>query len=95
MDFAVYIMTNYTNKVLYIGVTNNLERRVAEHKSGAGSVFSQKYKVNKLVYYKIGDFGLAAIAHEKELKGWTRAKKIKLIESFNPDWHDLSFDLFE
>ena len=95
MLFAVYIMTNFTNKVLYIGMTNNLERRVEEHKSGSVQGFSQKYKTNKLVYYELGDYVHSAIAREKELKGWSRAKKAKLIKSINPDWKDLSLESFE
>jgi putative endonuclease len=88
-------MTNFTNKVLYTGLTNNLERRVAEHKAGNIIGFTQKYNINKLVYYELGDYVHSAISREKELKGWSRAKKIRLIESFNPDWKDFSLELFE
>jgi putative endonuclease len=95
MFFSVYIMTNFTNSFLYIGVTNNLEPRVEEHKAGSGSDFTSKYRIYKLVYFESGDYGLAALAREKQLKGWTRAKKIKLIGSINPDWHNLALEIFE
>lgn len=95
MLYAVYIMTNFTNKVLYTGLTNNLERRVAEHKAGNIIGFTQKYNINKLVYYELGDYVHSAISREKELKGWSRAKKIRLIESFNSDCKDFSLELFE
>lgn len=90
--YYVYVLTNYTNTVVYIGVTNNLERRVAEHKSGTVEGFTKKYKVNKLVYYEVfGDIN-AAIMREKYLKGWIRAKKDQLISQTNPAWEDLSLD---
>lgn len=95
MLFAVYIMTNFTNKVLYTGMTNNLERRVAEHKAGEIAGFTQKYHIKKLVYYELGDYVHSALDREKEIKGWSRAKKVKLIESINPEWKDLSLELFE
>jgi len=87
--YYVYIMTNLS-KTLYIGVTNNLERRVYEHKNKIIKGFTEKYKINKLVHFEeANDIG-AAISREKELKGWLRKKKIKLIESENPRWEDLS-----
>ena len=79
---------------LYIGVTNNLERRVFEHKSKLVEGFTTKYNINRLVYFaETGDV-MAAIEREKQLKGWLRAKKIVLIESENPMWEDLSWDWF-
>ena len=87
--YYVYMLTNWNNKVLYIGVTNNLYRRIYEHKSKIVDGFTKRYNVNKLVYYvAMGDVR-SAIEHEKRLKGWTRAKKDALINSTNPNWDDL------
>lgn len=88
-EYCVYIMTNAHNKVLYTGVTNNLQRRVLEHKSGEGSRFTKKYNVTKLVYFESGDDVDIAIAREKQIKGGSRKKKTDLIESINPEWKDL------
>ena len=88
--YYVYILTNYTNKVLYTGMTNDLRRRVYEHKSGINKGFSFKYKTHKLVYYEQYNHPQEAIAREKQIKGWLRVKKIALIEGMNPDWKDLS-----
>ena len=87
--YWVYIMTNVGNTVLYTGVTNDLRRRVAEHKNGKGSKFTGKYNVTKLVFYE--SFGRIqdAIAAEKKIKAGSRSKKVKLIESVNPQWLDL------
>lgn len=86
----VYMMSNWTGEVLYTGVTNNLERRVSEHKTGQGSIFSKKYNLKKLVYYEqFGDIE-TAIARETEVKKWRREKKNELINSVNPAWNDLS-----
>ena len=87
-EFYMYIMAN-RSKTLYVGMTNNLERRVAEHKAGL-SMFTSKYGTKKLVYYEATDDPRSAIAREKEIKGWLRSKKIALIESGNPEWDDLS-----
>ena len=92
--FYVYIMTNHS-RTLYTGVTNDLLRRVFEHKSGTGSVFTSKYKVNQLVYFETSSDIKAALEREKQIKGWLRAKKIALIESVNPGWQDLSADWYE
>ena len=89
-SYYVYILTNVSNKVLYIGVTNNLERRLYEHKKRLVPGFSAKYNVTKLVYLEQFSRIEDAIINEKKLKGWLRAKKIKLIESKNPTWKDLS-----
>ena len=87
--YYVYIMTNAHNKVLYTGVTNNLARRVYEHRNGLGGVFTKKYNIHKLVYYEIGNDINATIAREKQIKGGSRKKKIDLIESANAEWKDL------
>jgi putative endonuclease len=88
-EYCVYIMTNAHNTVIYSGVTNNIARRVYEHKNGLGGIFTKKYNVNKLVYYEVGDNVSAALAREKQIKGGSRKKKIDLINSVNPDWKDL------
>ena len=88
-QYHVYIMTN-RSRTLYTGVTNDLERRVFEHKSGTGSKFTSKYRITRLVYYEACSDPREAITREKQIKGWLRAKKIALIESVNPDWDDLS-----
>jgi putative endonuclease len=87
--YHVYILTNVNRNVMYVGVTNNLEQRVAEHRSGAGGVFTRKYQVNTLVYAEDFESIEDAIAREKELKGWRRSKKDALVESVNPSWTDL------
>jgi putative endonuclease len=88
-EYAVYIMTNTHNRVLYTGVTNNLKCRVYEHKMGIGGIFTRKYNVVKLVYYEIGDNIREAIAREKQIEAGSRQKKIDLINSLNPEWKDL------
>ncbi|EDX73193.1 hypothetical protein MC7420_4440 [Coleofasciculus chthonoplastes PCC 7420] len=87
-------MTN-RSKTLYTGVTNDLYRRVYEHKQKLIPGFTQKYNINRLVYYQETSDIREAIAREKQIKGWLRAKKIALIESINPQWRDLSADWFE
>ena len=82
-------MTNRYNRVLYTGVTNNLERRVLEHRSGKGGKFTSKYNVKKLVYFECGNNVNEAIAREKQIKAGSRQKKIDLIEEMNPEWNDL------
>jgi putative endonuclease len=91
--YCVYIMTNKHNPSLYTGVTNNLLRRVHEHKKGVGSKFTHRYKTNKLVYYEITNDVEAAIMREKQVKDGSRQKKIDLVNSINPEWRDLSNDL--
>jgi len=91
-QYFVYIMTNAANTVLYTGVTNDLLRRVSEHKSGQGGVFTSKYKINKLVYYEIGNDVNAAIMREKQIKGGSRQDKTNLVYSMNPEWKDLIED---
>jgi putative endonuclease len=88
-QYCVYIMTNAHHTVLYTGVTNDLARRVYEHKNGSGGIFTKKYNVQKLVYYEIGNDAYATIAREKQIKGGSRQKKMDLINSLNPEWEDL------
>ena len=88
--YYVYILTNWNNKVLYTGVTNNLERRLYEHKNKLIDGFTKKYNVDKLVYFDYTTDVKSAIAREKQIKGWTREKKNILIETVNPKWEDLS-----
>ena len=87
--YFVYILTNKTNNVLYIGVTNNLTRRIIEHKNKLVPGFTKKYNLNKLVYFEEFTSILDAISAEKTMKGWLRRKKIQLIKSKNPQWEDL------
>ena len=89
-QFYVYILTNRNNNVLYTGVTNNLSRRVYEHKNKLIEGFTKKYHVDKRVYYEAYADSLNAITREKQIKGGSRAKKIQLIESMNKEWDDLS-----
>lgn len=90
-QYYVYIMTN-ESRTLYIGVTNELVRRVYEHKQKLISGFTKKYNMTRLVYFEETSDVLSAIAREKQLKGWLRRKKIALIEKINPGWKDLSED---
>lgn len=88
--YYVYILTNKTNRVLYIGVTNNLQRRMSEHKNEEIDGFTKRYHLHKLVFFEEFSDINEAINWEKRLKRWTRTKKNALIESKNPDWKDLS-----
>ena len=88
--YYVYILANQFNDVFYVGVTNNLERRITEHQSGLIDGFTKKYRVHKLVYFESCHDVKAAIAREKQLKNWNREKKRFLIERMNPEWKDLS-----
>lgn len=88
--YYVYFLTNWNNKVLYIGVTNNLERRLNEHQSGEGAAFTKKYRTKKLVYYESYGNINEAITREKQLKKWSRKKKNQLIETKNPFWKNLT-----
>jgi putative endonuclease len=92
-EYCVYIMTNQYNTVLYTGVTNNLKRRVWQHKEGFGSIFTSKYRVTKLVYYEVYENVNLAISREKQIKGGSRQKKLDLINGFNPDWRDLDEEI--
>ena len=88
-QYDVYFLTNWSNKVLYVGVTNDLKRRVYEHKNALIDGFSRKYHVHKLVYYEAGEDIEGAILREKQIKAGSRQKKIDLITKLNPDWKDL------
>jgi len=90
-DYYVYIMTN-RSKTLYVGVTNNLTRRVYEHKHMLKEGFTRRYRIDRLVYYEATNDVEGAISREKQIKGWVRRRKITLIESANPTWRDLSDD---
>jgi len=92
--YCVYILTN-RSKTLYVGVTNNLPRRVWEHKFGNGSEFCNRYKIDRLVYYESFDDVRNAINREKRIKGWLRIKQIQLIVAVNPAWRDLSEGWYE
>ena len=89
--YYVYILTNAT-RTLYVGVTNNLERRMYEHKNKLVPGFTSKYNVTWLAYYEQTSDIESAIAREKQIKGWRRSKKVALIESSNPQWKDLSLE---
>jgi putative endonuclease len=88
--YYVYLITNWNNKVLYIGVTNNLERRIYQHRNKLIKGFTEKYNVNKLVYFEQTSDIESAITHEKQIKHWRREKKNRLIESTNKEWQDLT-----
>ena len=90
--YYVYLMTNWNNKVMYIGITNNLERRIFEHKQKVGQGFTEKYNINKLVYYEQTSDIIEVLNREKEIKKWRREKKNKLVVKTNPIWRDLSED---
>ncbi len=85
-QYYIYIITNKTNRVLYTGVTNDLKRRVYEHKKKVVKGFTSKSNVSKLVFYDVCEDIESAILREKQIKGWLRSKKIALIESMNPQW---------
>ena len=91
--YYVYIMTN-KSRTLYTGVTNNLERRVYEHKNKLVAGFTSKYNITQLVYYEETNDVQVALAREKQIKGWLRSKKIALIDSINPQWKDLSLEWY-
>jgi len=92
-EFHVYIMSN-TARTLYTGMTNDLLRRVNEHRAGTVAGFTSQYKLTRLVYFESTPYVLNAIEREKQIKGWRRSKKIALIESVNPRWEDLAEGLF-
>ncbi|MFT8530955.1 GIY-YIG nuclease family protein [Bifidobacterium aquikefiri] len=88
--YYVYMLTNQHNTVLYIGVTNNIMRRLQEHRRGEGRAFTAQYKLTKVVYLETSESIMAAIEREKQLKHWSRTKKDALINAKNPQWKDLS-----
>jgi putative endonuclease len=87
-QYCVYILTNKSG-TLYIGVTSNLQKRIWEHKNKVVEGFSKKYNVDKLIYFEQTENVMSALEREKQLKRWSRSKKIKLIEKMNPEWKDL------
>jgi putative endonuclease len=93
-DFWVYIMTNKLGSVLYIGMTNDLTRRVSEHQANETPGFTAAYRCRKLLFWEHYSQVEDAIAREKQLKRWSRKKKVALIESMNPRWVDLSEEMF-
>ena len=93
--FYVYILTNYKKTSFYIGFTNNIVRRMIEHKNGFGCKFTKKYKLKYLIYFEEYRYVNDAIAREKELKKWRREKKINLAKTINPELIDLSVQLFK
>ena len=88
--YFVYILTNWDDSVLYIGVTSNLPRRLYEHRNGLADGFTKRYNIHKLVYFENTNDVYSAISREKQLKKWTRSKKNALIAKINPNWVDLS-----
>jgi putative endonuclease len=88
--YYVYLLTNWNNRVLYVGVTNDLVRRLYEHKNKQVRGFTAKYNINKLVYFEETQDVMSALAREKEIKKWRREKKDALIVTRNPEWKDLS-----
>ena len=93
--YYVYILSSQTNGTLYIGVTNNLERRIYEHKNKIIKGFTEKYNVNSLVYYEQTNDIVSAITREKQIKKWKRKWKLELIEKENPQWKDLSLEWYK
>ena len=94
-QYYLYLLTNKRNGTLYIGVTNNLERRLFEHKKKLIDGFTKRYNLNKLVYFEVYQFVNGAIKREKNMKKWKRQWKIDLIERDNPNWKDLSDGWFD
>lgn len=90
--YFVYILSNWNNSVLYIGVTSNLPRRLYKHRHGLSDGFTKKYNVHKLVYFECTNDVYSAISREKQLKKWRRDKKDHLIQLQDPQWKDLSSD---
>ncbi len=88
-QYYVYLLTNFTNQVIYTGVSNNLKKRIYEHKNAVADGFTKKYKVQKLVYFEVFEDVEMAIIREKQIKAGSRQKKINLINQLNPHWNDL------
>ena len=93
-SFYVYMLSSKSRR-LYVGVTNNLERRLFEHKSKQADGFTKRYNIDRLVYFEQTTDVLSAITREKQIKSWNRSKKIRLIENDNPAWEDLSTEWYK
>ncbi len=93
-QYYIYIMASVSG-VLYAGVTNNLPSRVTQHKTKSVKGFTTRYNINQLVYYETTGSIQTAIQREKQIKGWSRAKRVELINSMNPEWRDLSLDFMD
>ena len=92
MQYYVYFLTNRTDSVLYVGVTNDLRRRLFEHQNELADGFTKRYHVHKLVYFETTTDVKAAIEREKQIKSWSRARKNALVKTMNPKWEDLSLE---
>ena len=92
MQPCVYILTNESKTVLYVGVTSDVEQRIAQHRSGKGDAFTYRYGLRKLVFVEYHTTMISAISREKQLKSWSRKRKVELIRSINPLWKDLMLD---
>jgi putative endonuclease len=92
-NYFVYLLTNWNKRVIYVGMTNDLCRRIYEHKNKLITGFTSKYNLCKLIYFEQTNDVNAAIAREKEIKNWRREKKDRLVEKTNPEWNDLSEDI--
>jgi putative endonuclease len=92
-QYYVYIMTNATNTVTYTGVTNDLYRRIYEHKNKIVEGFTTRYNIDKLVYYEVCENAESAIVRDKRIKSWSRKDKVALVNTMNKDWHDLYEEL--
>ena len=88
--YYIYILSTWNHKVIYVGITNDLRRRLYEHQHELVDGFTKRYHVHKLVYYESTEDPISAITREKEIKGWSRAKKNALIESKNPNWEEIT-----
>jgi putative endonuclease len=89
-QYHVYLLTNWNNKVMYVGITSDLKRRLFEHRNKSVEGVTTKYNIHKLVYYEATSDVQSPIAREKEIKKWRREKKNRLVEKINPEWRDLS-----
>lgn len=93
-QYYVYIMTN-RSETLYVGVTGNLEQRIEQHRTGKGSKFTSRYRVDRLIYFEVTSDVHAALEREKQIKSWSRKRKLDLVATTNPEWRDLSKDWYE
>ncbi len=94
-NFYIYILTNYSKTILYVGFTNNIIRRIIEHKNNLGCKFTRKYKLKQLIYFERCEDVYRMMEREKEIKKWRREKKINLVKSVNPNLNDIIGKLFK